>query len=130
MWVVEPPDSGPFVIRGGLFPTADNVLTAVSDSYEDGDGAVASVFVGAREEGESRDQALRRLSIEANLPHSKIRVASLSALEAAGFELTQDTSDGQPPCHYNVVFTEPPHIDQAKLFEGCFGAPIANPAKD
>lgn len=128
--MVQPLDPDSFVLRGGLFPEADNVLTAVVDAFDDGDGAVASAFVGVELPVESRDDAVRRVAVVADLPHSKIRVASLGDLTNAGFTFVQDSSEGQPSCHYNVVFTEPPHIGQAKLFVECFGAPIANPAKD
>ena len=106
------------------------MLTAVTDSYEDGDGAVASVYVGLQGEDEEFEDAVKRVSLLAALPHGRIRVALAGDLLDAGFEIVQDTSDGQPSCHHNVVFTEPPQMSQAMLFLECFGPPIANPAKD
>jgi hypothetical protein len=119
-----------FVVRGGQFPTAEDVLIAVQDSYEDGEGAVASVYVGRQVPGEDLAQALRRICLEGRIPHGKIRVALESDLVEAGFVLVQDSSDGQPDCHHNVVFTEPPNIEQARLFLERFGEPMRNPAKD
>lgn len=126
--ILAAPDA--FVIRGGIFARPEDLLTAVEDSYEDGDGAVASVFVGSPLEGESLDDAIARVANVARLPHSKIRVATVESLVACGFTVEQDTSDGQPDCHHNVGFTEPPDMAQARLFVDCFDEPIANPAKD
>jgi hypothetical protein len=124
------PHPSHFVVRGGLFGLAEDLLTAVEDSFEDGDGAVASVHVGAPRPGESFDAALRRVCIEGALRNGRVRVTTVAKLLAAGFDVVPDHSDDQPRCHHNVVFTEPPNIDQARLFVECFDAPIPNPAKE
>lgn len=125
-----PDEPEPFVIRGGEFKTAELILDVVKESYEDGDGAVASVYVGTVEADETYEDALRRVSLEGDVPHGKIRVASLVSLVKMGFAVDPDQSDGQPPCHHNVVFSDPPTLDEAKLFVSCFAAPIRNPARN
>jgi hypothetical protein len=128
--VPEQPAADWFVIRGGLFARAEDVLTSVSDALEDGYGATASVFVGRVLDGETLEQAIGRICKAGYIRNGKVRMSTVGSLRAAGFTLELDTSDGQPECHYNVIFSEPPDLGQAKLFIQCFDAPIPNPAKE
>lgn len=119
-----------FVIRGGLFARAEDLLLSVSDALEDGYGPTASVFVGTALEGETVAQAISRVCREGYIRNGKVRVSTVGALRKAGFALELDASEGQPECHYNVVFNDPSDLGQAKLFIQCFDAPIPNPAKE
>lgn len=125
----SPPDNW-FVVRGGLFAEPENLLLAVTDALEDGFGPTASVHAGVQQDGETFEAALERVCKLGGIKHGQVRVTTVSRLIDAGFTVELDTSDGQPACHHNVVFTEPPNIDQAKLFVECFDAPVPNPAKD
>jgi hypothetical protein len=118
-----------FVIRGGLFARAEDLLIAVADSYDDGDGAVASVHVGWPYSGESFEDAVERIAQQGDIPNGQIRLSTVGRLRAAGFGIELDTSGDQPDCHHNVVFTAPPDIGQSRLFVDCFDDPIPNPAK-
>ena len=48
----------------------------------------------------------------------------MGTLRAAGFEPVPDTSDGQPDCHYNVIFGNEVRADDAERCIRCFHGPI------
>jgi hypothetical protein len=121
-------DDDDIVIRGGLFPTADDVLTAVTDAFDDGFGAVLSVQVAHRRGGETEDEAVARVCRLAKVPNGKVRLARAGPL-SADFPMTQDSTDGQPETHFHVHFPEPPSSVDAQRFVDHFGTPIPNPAK-
>jgi hypothetical protein len=121
--------SDAFVIRGGLFADPDNILEALQDAFDDGDGAVLSVFLGVPAAGEERAAAVERTARSAGIRNGKIRLTTVRRLQDAGFTLVQDGSHGQPDCHYHVVFETPPDLGDAAAFEACFDEPVANPAR-
>lgn len=128
--VTETPPGDWFVVRGGLFAEPADLLIAVEDAIEDCYGPTASVHAGAPQEGEDYQSALERVCRLGKIKHRKIRVTTVARLLNAGFRVELDTSDDQPDCHHNVVFTEPLEISQAKLFVDAFDPPVPNPAKD
>ena len=117
------------VVRGGLFPNAEDVLDLILDALDDGDGPVLSVFAADPAAHGSVNSAISAACRGGQVPHRKVRVTQAGALRRLGFKLVQDSSDGQAECHYHVVFSGDPTIVEVQAFVDCFGDPIFNPAK-
>lgn len=73
------------------------------------------------------DETVMAASVCGDVPHGQIQVTRLGDLRAAGFEPVLDTSDGQPDCHYNVIFGNEVRPEDAEGFIRCFDEPMANP---
>lgn len=103
------------------------MVTKVNDAIEDGDGAVLSVFVAAPLPGELWDDVVRRICVEADVPHSKIQVSTVARLREADFVVVHAVGDGEAACHHHVHFAVPMTESQAACFIECFDEPILNP---
>lgn len=114
------------VVRGGQSRDVDAHVQKINDAAEDWGIPALSVYIVER--GSSTfDAALMEACICGDIPHGKVQVARLGDLRAAGFEPVLDTSDGQPDCHYNVIFGNEVQPEDAERFIRCFDEPMANP---
>jgi hypothetical protein len=103
------------------------VLEAVFDAIEDDEGPVLSVYIGSTNPGESLDELTARLCIDADVPHKKIRRCTVQDLLNAGFKIEHSVTEGEPDCHFHVVFPASPSGVDVEKFIDCFDSPIPNP---
>ncbi|WKT88780.1 hypothetical protein QYR02_15240 [Microbacterium maritypicum] len=127
MWALADDD---VVVRGGIFNDPELILEALEDAIDMGYGPVLSVFLGKLSENGDVDASVAAACKDGKVPHGKIRLTRVKNLRDSNFELTQDTSEGQPECHFHVHFPEAPTSVDASRFIGCFDEPIKNPAKE
>jgi hypothetical protein len=71
---------------------------------------------------EARDKA----SLAANVMHQQIRVSSVGAIRAVGFDVI---SDGRPD-HCLILFPNEPSQEDLERLTGCFSEPEPNPAQE
>lgn len=96
-------------------------------SIDDGDGACVSVFCDVDKSEEHPGMTLDQLCRESGFPHGQIQLSTVARMEAQGFELLLDTSDGQARTHHNVNFREPVEESELLKFIECFDEPRLNP---
>ena len=116
-----------FVIRGGKVREPQTLYRKVMEAIEDGDGAVISVFCDITRSDQAAGMSLAELCAASSVVHSTVQVSTVSRLEAAGFELASDVSDGQPFTHHHVVLKEPVEESALAVLIGCFDEPVPNP---
>lgn len=105
----------------------DAVLDAVLNAQEDGEGPVLSVYVGTAAQDEDQDSLTHRLCRDADVPHKQVRRTTVQDLLDAGFKLEHSVSEGEPDCHFHVVFPENLSSLEIEKFIECFEPPVPNP---
>lgn len=115
------------VLRGGSLRDIQKIGAKVEAAHHRGVGPVLSVWCDESHPGESREQTLMRISLDAGIPHPKIMTSTVGELRARGFEFELDTSDGQSQYHYHVLFELPVRDSQVQAFIETFGMPEPNP---
>jgi hypothetical protein len=121
--------SDALVIRGGVARDVDVVARKIQQAIDRGDGAVLSVYIDSRQEGESHDAAVARISREADIRYGSIQVSTLGRLQQAGFRVELDVLDDEPPSHHHVHFEVPVSDSQVHAFISCFDEPVPNPGR-
>jgi hypothetical protein len=120
------PDS--LVVRGGTVRDPQTLYRKVQEAVEDGDGPVISVFCDVSRTDETAGMSLTELCGVSLVVHTKVQVSMVSRLQACGFELVRDVSNGQPFTHHHVVLAEPVQESVLGEFINCFDEPAPNPA--
>lgn len=106
----------------------EGLLESVEDAIDDGAGPVLSVYIGNARDGESREGLRLRLCLEADVPHRQIRETTVGRLSAAGITLVHSVAEGEPLCHFHILFAGIPSIVDLETLVNCFDSPIPNPA--
>lgn len=114
------------VVRGGMM-SADNLAEAILDAIYEGTGPVLSVYSFNFAPNETVGQLLVRISTASGIPHKKIRVSSVSKIQALGLQIVHDDSNDQAPCHYHIVFPDEPTSLEIEKLVSVFDDPIENP---
>lgn len=114
------------VVRGGQSRSVGDHVQRLEDNLEDHGLAALSVYAVEPEGGVFGDD-VRTASLCGDVPHRQIQTSTMGRLRAAGFEPVLDVSDGQPDCHYNVIFGNEVLPEDAERFIRCFDGPIPNP---
>jgi hypothetical protein len=117
------------VIRGGVARDVAAIARKIEQAIDRGEGAVLSVFIDSRHEGESHDAAVTRISREADVRYGQIQVSTLGKIEEAGLRVEHDVLDGEPPSHHHVHFDVPVAESQVRAFISCFDEPVPNPGR-
>jgi len=114
-------------IRGGKVRDAGTIRESILKAVAAGAGPVYSVFCADAQNGESREDLMRRICVEAPVVHTKIQVGTTGGLRAVLSDLVQDTSRGQAECHYHAVFADGVPLLQVQAFVDALGEPEPNP---
>jgi len=92
--------------RGQLRPVDLGGLGAGGRDRDQGFGH-GRILPGAGQAQAGRESAVdvvKRLCEDADIPHGQVQVSSIADLEARGFTVDHDVSDGEVACHHPVVF--------------------------
>lgn len=115
------------VIRGGQGRDATQVLGGLRLLAANNEPMKLSVFGTSPEGDEGRTDTLVRLCREAKARWGSIQVSSVDTLAAAGFELLDERSVLEAPCHYHVEFSHDVTQSDIQRFLDCFDGPEPNP---
>lgn len=114
-------------VRGGTLRDPERIRAKVLDAIEDGDGPVLSLWSDDPHEDEHREDLVRRLSVDGDIPHKSLQVGSVGAIRAAVSDFRQDSSSGEPVTHFHAVFSEPVALSQVEAFILAMNTPEPNP---
>jgi hypothetical protein len=117
------------IVWGGQLRDPEVLREKVLDNEYASGEAVISVRWATPEDGERLEDYLLRVTSEGRVVHGSIQLTTPQQIAEAGLGLVEDSSEGQPPHHYHVVFPQPVALSDAEAFIRAFSEPQPNPAK-
>ncbi|GAA1909515.1 hypothetical protein GCM10009737_08500 [Nocardioides lentus] len=118
------------VVRGGAHKDVAAVVTRLRRI--EGLGAPGKMSVGAADVVPPADESevLHAICEDYPMVHKQVQVASLDALQEAGYDLLDERSGDEAECHYHIAFPEPVQESDVEAWFACFSDPVPNPAKE
>jgi hypothetical protein len=111
------------LVRGGSIRTVDAVRRKIKAAPQ----PVLSVWCADALPGEDRAAQLLRICTEADAVYPKVQVGTIGSVRAAGLRVVHEFGDGEPECHYHVVFEPEPSDEQIQGFIDALSEPEPNP---
>lgn len=116
------------VLRGGI-PDSERWHESILDAIDVDGRPLLSVNASHREPGESGIDAFTRIALEGDIKHGKVVATTAGMIRNIGCYLEHDSSNGQAPNHFHIVFTDEPTTVDIRELINVFSEPFPNPAK-